>query len=118
MHEPVNLAHRLSSISEYWSPEVIGSVNDDKLHVVKVLGDFEWHSHADSDECFLVLNGQVTIELRDGAVALSAGEVFVVRRALEHRPRAAEECQLLVITTSPAAPHLREQARQRLQNDR
>lgn len=72
-------------------------MNDYQFKLVKVQGDFVWHDHPDTDEVFIVLEGQMTIEFRDGAVELSAGEMYVVPRGVEHKPWAADECHMLLV---------------------
>ena len=94
---PINLAEKLDKFSEYWSPKIVGSFNGHDLMVVKVKGEFNWHSHADTDDFFMVLNGELTIQMRDGNVTLKPGEIFVVPRNVEHCPIADEECHLLLI---------------------
>lgn len=93
----VNLAEKLARFSEHWSPKVVAEMNDYQFKLAKLKGEFVWHSHADTDEVFLVLSGQLVIELRDGAVALSEGELYVVPRGVEHKPVATEECQVMLI---------------------
>ncbi len=93
----VNLADKLATFSEHWSPRIVGAFNGHDLMVVKALGEFVWHSHPDTDDLFLVLKGRVTIQTRDGDVALGPGELFVVPKGAEHRPVAAEEAHLLLI---------------------
>ena len=93
----MNLAAKLSQFDEHWRPKIVGYLNDNKLQVVKAKGDFVWHSHPDTDDFFLVLKGHLTIELRDREVELDEGELFVVPRGIEHRPRAAEEVEILLI---------------------
>ena len=97
MDDKINLAQKLAQFDEHWSPRIVGYLNDYKVMVVKVRDEFVWHSHADTDDFFLVLNGKVTIELRDRDVELSEGELFVVPRGVEHRPRAEDEAHLLLI---------------------
>lgn len=96
-HEAVNLAQKLGRIPEPWSPRVVAEVNDYQVKLAKIEGAFIWHRHEETDELFLVLEGEMTIELRDGAVRLAAGELFVVPKGVEHRPVAAAECKLLLI---------------------
>jgi mannose-6-phosphate isomerase-like protein (cupin superfamily) len=93
----INLADKLSTFSEYWQPRVVGSFNGHDLMVVKVKGEFVWHKHDDTDDFFLVLAGHITIQLRDGAVRLGPGEVFVVPKGVEHRPVAEDEAHVLLI---------------------
>jgi mannose-6-phosphate isomerase-like protein (cupin superfamily) len=93
----INLAQKLSTFTEHWQPRTVGTFNGHDLMVVKVRGEFSWHSHADSDDFFLVLKGRLTIRLRSGEVALGAGELFVVPRGVEHCPVAEEEAHVLLI---------------------
>ncbi len=93
----VNLAAKLASFSEYWSPRIVSDFNGHDVMVVKVKGEFTWHSHADTDDFFLVLKGRITIKLRDRDVVLNAGELFVVPRGVEHCPVAEEEAEIMII---------------------
>lgn len=93
----VNLAEKLSQLSEHWSPRVVAELNDYQFKVVKLQGDFVWHTHYDTDEAFLVIDGQMEIGFRDGAVVLNAGDLYVVPKGVEHITRAARECHALVI---------------------
>jgi mannose-6-phosphate isomerase-like protein (cupin superfamily) len=95
--KPINLAEKLAAFSAHWSPKVVGSFNGHDVMVVKAEGEFVWHAHPDTDDLFLVLKGRLTIELRDGAVHLGPGDLYVVPRGVEHRPVAAEEVHLLLI---------------------
>lgn len=97
MKEPVNLAEAVSRIAEHWSPRVVAAVNDYRIKVVKIQGDFVWHSHDETDELFLVLEGRMGIEFRDRTVTLNAGELHVVPRSVEHKPFADEECHVLLM---------------------
>jgi mannose-6-phosphate isomerase-like protein (cupin superfamily) len=93
----VNLAAKLASIDEHWAPRIVAHLNDYEFKVVKLQGEFVWHAHADTDEAFLVLAGELTIEMRAGDVRLRAGELYVVPRGVEHRPVATSECHALLI---------------------
>ena len=97
MAEKVNLAEKLAAIDDRWHPRIVAQYNDSKVMVVKVEGDFEWHHHASTDDFFLVLSGQLTIDLPDGGVDLGPGELFVVPAGVEHRPRAHGVVELLLI---------------------
>jgi mannose-6-phosphate isomerase-like protein (cupin superfamily) len=97
MDERVNLAEKLASFDEVYSPRIVGYYNDNKLFVVKIKGEFVWHSHPDTDDFFLVLKGRLTIQLRDRNVELKPGELFVVPRGVEHCPKADEETHVLLI---------------------
>lgn len=96
-HVPIGLAAKLATFDEHWQPRTVATFNGHDIMVVKVKGEFVWHSHADSDDLFLVLHGRIRIELRDGAVELGPGELFVVPRGVEHRPVAIEEAHLMLI---------------------
>jgi mannose-6-phosphate isomerase-like protein (cupin superfamily) len=95
--ESVNLEQKLAAFSDRWSPRIVGSFNGHDVMVVKAEGRFNWHSHPDTDDFFLVLKGRLVIELRDGKVELAPGELFVVPKGVEHRPVAAEETHILLI---------------------
>jgi mannose-6-phosphate isomerase-like protein (cupin superfamily) len=96
-YQAINLTQKLGLISEQWSPRVVAELNDYQFKVVRIEGDFVWHDHPETDEAFLVLEGELRIDFRDGAVVLRAGELFVVPRGLEHKPFAAKEVKLLLI---------------------
>jgi mannose-6-phosphate isomerase-like protein (cupin superfamily) len=97
MSRVVDLRDKLSLFSEHWSPKVVATMNDYEVKVAKVKGEFVWHSHADTDELFLVVDGTLTIQLPDGDVTLGPGQLFVVPRGVEHCPVAAEEASILLI---------------------
>ncbi|TAL87249.1 MAG: cupin domain-containing protein [Rhodanobacter sp.] len=86
-----------AALSEYWSPRVVAEVDDSYVKVAKVLGTLDWHSHQDEDEMFLVLQGQLRIEMEDRTVELAEGEMFVVPKGVRHNPVAQKECLLLLI---------------------
>lgn len=93
----VDLAVELSRVSEHWSPTVVARLNDYEIKVVKVQGEFVWHTHEGTDELFLVLDGELTIQLRGGDVVLRPGQLYVVPRGVEHCPRADGEVQALLM---------------------
>jgi mannose-6-phosphate isomerase-like protein (cupin superfamily) len=93
----VNLRDKLALFSEHWSPKVVARLNDYELKLVKVQGEFVWHSHDDTDELFLVIEGRLTIRLRDGDVTIGPGELYVVPRGVEHCPIAAGEVSAMLI---------------------
>ncbi len=98
MNRPViNLEEKFAKFSEHWSPRVVEGMNDYHFKLVKLQGEFVWHSHADTDETFLVISGEMGIEFRDRTVILRAGEMLVVPKKVEHKPYAAKECRVLVI---------------------
>jgi mannose-6-phosphate isomerase-like protein (cupin superfamily) len=94
--EAVNLDTMLARFAEHWSPKKIAQVNDYDVRIVKIQGEFTWHQHADTDEFFLVLDGQLTIQMRDRNVVLGPRELFVVPRGVEHCPRADAETAVLL----------------------
>ena len=97
MDDKVNLAEKLALLEGPFKPGIVAHLNDYKLQVVRVKGEFVWHKHDDTDDCFIVLEGHLTIQLRDRNVELDAGELFVVPRGVEHCPRADEEAHVLLI---------------------
>lgn len=95
--QAINLAEKLATFSECWQPRTVGQFNGHDLMVVKVKGEFVWHKHDETDDFFFVLEGKVTIQMREGNVALGPGEIFVVPKGVEHCPFAEEEAHLLLI---------------------
>jgi mannose-6-phosphate isomerase-like protein (cupin superfamily) len=93
----INLAEKFAQFSDQWSPKIVADLNDSQVKLAKVEGEFVWHNHADEDELFLVVKGELTIELRDGQVTLGPGELVVIPKGVEHRPVAREEVQLILI---------------------
>jgi mannose-6-phosphate isomerase-like protein (cupin superfamily) len=96
-YEALDIAEKLSLFSELWSPKVVGRLNDYEIKVVKLKGEFVWHTHEDTDELFLVVDGELTIQLRDGNVTLKPGQMFVVPKGVEHCPIAEGEAHALLI---------------------
>ena len=93
----INFAEKLAGFSECWSPKIIAQMNDCHFKLVKIQGDFVWHSHAETDEAFIVLNGNLTIEFLDGQANLREGEMLVVPKGVEHKPYATEACQAMLV---------------------
>jgi mannose-6-phosphate isomerase-like protein (cupin superfamily) len=96
-YKPINLAQKLSLFSDHWQPRVIAELNDYQFKIVKIEGDFIWHDHPATDEAFIVLDGELRIDFRDGSVLLGPGEMFVVPKGVEHRPSAAKEVKMMLI---------------------
>jgi mannose-6-phosphate isomerase-like protein (cupin superfamily) len=97
MQDKINLAEKLGTFTDTFSPRTIAAYNDCDVMVVKAHGPFVWHSHPDTDDFFLVLKGTLDIELRDRTITLNPGELYVVPKGVEHRPVAREEVHLLLI---------------------
>ncbi|MGB0662039.1 MAG: cupin domain-containing protein [Mangrovicoccus sp.] len=95
--EPINLAEKLAAFDEPWSPRIVGQYNGNDLMVAKLQGTFTWHCHPETDDFFLVLKGEIDIEMRDQVVTLREGEMFVVPAGVEHRPVARQEAHVLLI---------------------
>ena len=93
----VDIARKLELFSEHWSPKVVARLNDYEIKLVKVKGEFVWHTHDDTDELFLVIEGSLTIQLRDGDVTLGPGQLYVVPRGVEHCPTAEGEVSAMLI---------------------
>jgi mannose-6-phosphate isomerase-like protein (cupin superfamily) len=96
-YQAINLRQKFGLFSDQWQPRVVAEMNDYQFKVVKLQGDFIWHDHKDTDETFIVVEGKLRIDFRDGCVDLSAGEMFVVPKGVEHKPCADQEVKLLLI---------------------
>lgn len=96
----VNLTDKFSLIKKQWDPKIIAQLNDYHLKIAKIQGEFIWHSHPDTDEVFLVVDGSLVIHLRDGDLNLNAGELCVIPKGVEHKPAADQECQILMVELS------------------
>lgn len=96
-YAPINLAEKFRKFTDHWSPKIIARMNDYHVKLGKIQEEFIWHSHDNTDELFLVLEGEMKIELREGSVKLKAGEMFVVPKGAEHKPSAEKECHILMV---------------------
>jgi mannose-6-phosphate isomerase-like protein (cupin superfamily) len=96
-YKPINFTAKLSLFSDQWQPRVIAELNDYQFKIVRIEGDFIWHDHEDTDEAFIVLEGTLRIDFRDGAVTLGPGEMYVVPKGVEHKPYAEREVKMLLI---------------------
>ena len=96
-YKALNFEEKFSRFTEHWFPRVIAEMNDYQLKLVKVQGEFVWHKHPETDEVFIVINGVLSIEFRDGKVTLKSGEMFVIPKGVEHRPVAKKECKMMLI---------------------
>ncbi len=93
----INVAQKLRLFSDQWRPKIVADLNDCHVKLAKVQGEFIWHDHAGEDELFFIIKGELTIELRDGAITLGPGELVVIPKGVEHRPVAREEVHLMLI---------------------
>jgi mannose-6-phosphate isomerase-like protein (cupin superfamily) len=93
----IRLSDKLASFSDHWNPRIVGRYNGNELRVAKLQGEFTWHSHADTDELFLVVSGRLMMQFRDGVEVLEPGDAIVVPRGVEHCPAADGECHVLLI---------------------
>ena len=100
MEHPIRFTEKLARLEGLWSPRVIAEMNDYQFKLARLEGDFLWHSHADTDETFIVLEDCLRIDFRDGFVELNAGELYVVPKGVEHKPFAAQEVKLMLIEPS------------------
>ncbi|MDQ0996658.1 mannose-6-phosphate isomerase-like protein (cupin superfamily) [Phyllobacterium ifriqiyense] len=95
--QAINFSNKFELFSEQWQPKVIAEMNDYQFKIARLEGDFIWHDHKDTDETFIVLEGELRIDFRDGAVTLRAGEMYVVPKGVEHKPYADKEVKLMLI---------------------
>ena len=95
--QAINLREKFGLFEEQWKPKVIAEMNETQFKLVKLEGEFVWHQHAETDETFFVIEGELRIDLRDGAVTIGPGEMFVVPKGVEHKPFAAREVKLMLI---------------------
>jgi len=96
-YRPINFDDKFSKFDEQWAPKVIAEMNDYQFKLARVEGAFVWHDHPDTDEAFIVMEGTLEIEFRDGRVTLGPGEMFVVPKGVEHRPVARSECKIMLV---------------------
>jgi mannose-6-phosphate isomerase-like protein (cupin superfamily) len=93
----INLSEKLARFNDQWAPKIVGQLNDYHVKLAKIKGEFVWHSHPDTDELFLVVSGDMAIEFRDQEIHLSPGEMLIVPRGVEHKPRAVNECHIMLV---------------------
>ncbi|NRP71414.1 hypothetical protein ILFOPFJJ_02300 [Ensifer psoraleae] len=96
-YAPINFQEKLARFSDQWQPRVIAEINDYQVKIVRIEGDFVWHDHPETDEAFIVLDGTLRIDFRDGSVTVGPGEMYVVPKGVEHKPFAAGEVKMLLI---------------------
>ncbi|WNJ98403.1 cupin domain-containing protein [Thalassospiraceae bacterium LMO-JJ14] len=95
--QKVNFAEKFDAFDDHWRPKIVGSFDDYDIKLVKVEGDFVWHKHDDMDEVFIVMDGELNIDFRDGRQTLGSGEMIVVPRGVEHKPHATNECRMMLL---------------------
>tara|TARA_R110000868_G_scaffold178203_3_gene417767 strand:+ start:1941 stop:2303 length:363 start_codon:yes stop_codon:yes gene_type:complete len=96
MSNKVNLLEKFDLFNDYWSPKIVGELNGQQVKIAKVKGEFVWHDHANEDELFMVVKGELKIQLKSQEIILNEGEVYIVPRGVEHKPIAEEECWILL----------------------
>jgi mannose-6-phosphate isomerase-like protein (cupin superfamily) len=96
-YSAINFAKKFAQFSDRWSPKIIAQMNDYHFKLVKFQGDFVWHSHPETDEVFMVIDGEMAIHFRDGQVNLQTGEMYVIPKGVEHKPSAETECKVLLV---------------------
>ncbi|MCP4399784.1 MAG: cupin domain-containing protein [bacterium] len=97
MYEAINFSEKLNKFSDHWAAKVIAEMNDYQFKLVKIEGEFIWHDHKDTDETFIVIEGEMSIEFRDGEVDLKSGEMFIIPKGIEHKPIAKKECKIMLV---------------------
>lgn len=95
--DKINLKEKFQKFSQQWTPKVIAEMNDYQFKLVKIEGEFVWHKHNNTDETFLVIEGEMAIEFRDNIISLNSGEMIVIPKGIEHKPTAESECLVMVI---------------------
>jgi len=95
--EAINFKEKFTKFTDHWSPRVVAEMNDYQFKLVKVEGEFVWHDHPDTDEVFIVIEGILNIEFRNGIVTLNSGEMFVIPKGVEHKPVANSECKIMIV---------------------
>jgi mannose-6-phosphate isomerase-like protein (cupin superfamily) len=93
----INVLEKFGKFQTQWTPKVIAEMNDYQFKIARIEGEFIWHHHADTDEVFIIIEGEMVLRFRDGDVALKAGEMCVVPKGVEHLPCAAKECKIMLV---------------------
>ncbi|MGN8276534.1 cupin domain-containing protein [Pseudomonas sp. SMN5] len=96
-YAPINFTEKYALFHDQWAPKVVAEMNDYQFKIVRLEGDFIWHVHVETDETFIVLEGELRIDFCDGMVTIGAGEMYVVKKGIEHKPSAEREVKLLLI---------------------
>tara|TARA_X000001036_G_C20110151_1_gene574864 strand:- start:127 stop:495 length:369 start_codon:yes stop_codon:yes gene_type:complete len=93
----INIKQKFSKISNYWSPKILAEMNNHEIKLAKIKGDFIWHSHEETDETFIVIEGEMEIKFHDRIIYLKEGDLFVVPKGVEHKPYAESECKIILL---------------------
>ena len=93
----INLPDKFAKFSEHWTPKVLAEMNDYQFKLAKVKGEFIWHNHKETDEVFIIIEGEMKIEFRDKTILLKEGEMYVVPKGIDHKPFAKEECKIILV---------------------
>jgi len=96
-YQAINLKEKLSKFNDYWSLRVIGEMNNNQFKLIKIVGEYVWHVHEEADKVFMVLEGEMIIDFRDGQVKISKGEMFIVPKGIEMKPFAEKECHIMLV---------------------
>ncbi|MEI5907925.1 cupin domain-containing protein [Bacillus spongiae] len=96
-NQVINISEKLTKFNEHWSPKVIGEMNNYQFKLAKIIGEFVWHSHKETDEVFIIMEGEMKISFRDGEVSLKKGDMYVIPKGKEHRPFSEKECHVMII---------------------
>jgi len=96
----VNIKEKFTKFNDLWSPRIIAQVNNYQFKIARVKGDFTWHDHKETDEAFIVIDGELRIDFRDGSTTVRAGELLVVPKGIEHKPFAEKECRIMMVEPS------------------
>lgn len=99
----IDIANKMELLTEQWTPKIIAQMNDYHFKIAKIQGEFIWHSHSETDEVFIVIDGSLRIQFRNGDAQLEAGQMCVVPKGLEHKPIAEQECQLMLVEPAGTA---------------
>ncbi|MEX2125298.1 MAG: cupin domain-containing protein [Woeseia sp.] len=116
-YKAINFSKKLGLVDDHWAPKVIAEMNDYQFKVVKIKGEFIWHDHKDTDETFIVLDGNLRIDFRDGHVNLGKGEMYVVPKGVEHKPFAEDDVNILLIEPRGVKNTGHEESERTAQND-
>ena len=100
LSKKINFEDKYTKFSEYWTPHIIAEMNDYQFKLVKIKGEFVWHNHKNTDETFIVIDGEMVIKFRDEEVKIAKGEMYVVPKGIDHKPYAKDECKILIIEPS------------------